>query len=601
MGRRGSRHSRTLAMAIVAVASAALAITAYATGLFRELELDTVDARFSVRESQAPPEDIVVVGIDDVTFSDLDEQWPFPRSLHARVIDRLREAGAKVIAYDVQFTEPTVPREDNALITAVQRNPGTILATTEVDDRGRSNVFGGESVVRSVGAQAANASLEEDPGGITRTMRYEAQKLITFGAAAAEAAGGPIDPDALGDDGEAWIDFRGPPGTIKTVSFSRVLRGQVPPDVFRDATVVVGATAPSLQDLHATATSGEGQMSGAELQANAIYTALAGFPLTSSGAGLDIALILLLAIAAPAATLRLSPWLALATAAALGTAYLAATQISFEAGTVLPVVYPLLGLVLATVGAMTVNYVLTAFERQRVHDTFARFVPEAVVEEVLERTDGDLRLGGVRREGTVLFSDLRGFTTFAEALEPDVVIDVLNQYLGEMSDEIMDNGGTLVAFMGDGIMAVFGAPIEQSDHADRAVRAAREMLRVRLPRFCAWMRERGLGDGFAMGIGINSGSLMSGQVGSRRRIEYTAIGDTTNTAARLEGMTKGTPHQVFISESTRAALRAETEDLEFVEEMEVRGREKRIGVWTLAEPPAPDADNVATQAVESTI
>jgi adenylate cyclase len=150
-----------------------------------------------------------------------------------------------------------------------------------------------------------------------------------------------------------------------------------------------------------------------------------------------------------------------------------------------------------------------------------------------------------------------------------------------MSDAIMDNGGTLVAYMGDGIMAVFGAPIEQEDHADRALAAAREMLKVRLPRFNEWLKGEGLGDGFAMGIGINSGSVMSGQVGSERRIEYTAIGDTTNTAARLEGMTKGSGHQVFVADSTKVALRGDGIELQIVGEHEVRGRTHKIVVWTI--------------------
>jgi adenylate cyclase len=180
----------------------------------------------------------------------------------------------------------------------------------------------------------------------------------------------------------------------------------------------------------------------------------------------------------------------------------------------------------------------------------------------------------------VMFSDLRGFTSMAESLAPDQVIDVLNHYLSEMSDAIMDHGGTLVAYMGDGIMAVFGAPIEQPDHAERAVAAAEEMISVRLERFNAWIRSQGLSEGFEMGIGINSGSVMSGQVGSERRIEYTAVGDTTNTAARLEGMTKGTPHQVFIADATRAEL-ADGERLAFVDEYPIRGRAARTKVWTL--------------------
>jgi adenylate cyclase len=249
---------------------------------------------------------------------------------------------------------------------------------------------------------------------------------------------------------------------------------------------------------------------------------------------------------------------------------------------VVPFVYPLLALIVSALGALAANYLITSFERQRVHDTFARFVPEAVVADVLDRVDDeDLRFGGVRRECTVLFSDLRGFTSFAEELEPERVIEVLNRYLGEMSDAIMDESGTLVAYMGDGIMAVFGAPIEQEDHADRALAAAREMLRVRLPRFNEWLAAEGLGDGFAMGIGINSGTVMSGQVGSERRIEYTAIGDTTNTAARLEGMTKGSGHQVFVADSTKVAMRGAQVELQIVGEHEVRGRTHKITVWTI--------------------
>jgi adenylate cyclase len=214
---------------------------------------------------------------------------------------------------------------------------------------------------------------------------------------------------------------------------------------------------------------------------------------------------------------------------------------------------------------------------------FSRFVPEDVVDEVLASTDAGLRLGGVQRDGTVMFSDLRGFTSFAETLAPEQVIEVLNKYLSEMSDAILDHGGTLVAYMGDGIMAVFGAPIEQEDHADRALAAGREMLEVRLPRFSAWLREKGLGEGFRMGIGLNSGRVMSGNVGSERRVEYTAIGDTTNTAARIEGMTKGTPHQLFVADSTRTRLKDKPADLVYVDEFEVRGRQARVKLWSLAD------------------
>jgi adenylate cyclase len=250
---------------------------------------------------------------------------------------------------------------------------------------------------------------------------------------------------------------------------------------------------------------------------------------------------------------------------------------------VLSLVYPLAALALSAVGALAVHYVTEAFERERTRDLFARFVPESVVGEALDQAEG-LRLGGVAREATVMFSDLRGFTSFAESLEPDQVITILNHYLTAMVDDaILPHGGTLVDYMGDGIMAVFGAPVEMADHADRALAAARDKL-VELERFNEWLREEyGFEKSFRMGIGLNSGRVMSGNVGSERRLAYTAIGDTTNTAARLEAMTKGTPYMLFLADSTRAALSEEPEDLVYVDEFEVRGREQKVKLWSVGQ------------------
>src|SRR5260370_30322915 len=143
----------------------------------------------------------------------------------------------------------------------------------------------------------------------------------------------------------------------------------------------------------------------------------------------------------------------------------------------------------------------------------SRFVAAGVVDEVLASTDENLRLGGVERDCTVLFSDLRGFTTFSESQPAARVIEVVNYYLNEMSEAILAAGGTLIAYMGDGIMAIFGAPLEQDDHADRAIVAAREMIGPRLQRFNAWLAEEGYDHRFEMGVGLNSGPVMAGNVG----------------------------------------------------------------------------------------
>jgi class 3 adenylate cyclase len=226
---------------------------------------------------------------------------------------------------------------------------------------------------------------------------------------------------------------------------------------------------------------------------------------------------------------------------------------------------------------------LYQLERARVHDVFARFLPEPIVAEMLARADGAARLGGVRLIGTVLFIDLRGFTAFAEHTAPDRVIEVLNRFLTEMSDAVLDNGGTLVSYLGDGLLAVFGAPIECDDHADRALAAAREMLDLRLPRFNDWLGADGRAGGFAMGVGVSSGPLMSGNVGSERRLEYTAIGDTVNTASRIEAHTKEVPHRALISDSTRALL-TRPDDLILVGDITLRGKTSPTRLWALASP-----------------
>jgi adenylate cyclase len=557
------------------------ALVAYATDVFGGTERDTIDARFSIRGTEDPKPDVVVVAIDDVTFGELNKRWPFPRSYHGQVVDRLTKAGAKVIAYDVQFTEPTSIKEDNALIDAVDRAHNVVLATTEVDEKGRSRIFGGEAVLREIGARSGNASYQTDSGGVIRRMPYETDKLENFAVVAAELAQGKrVDPGDF-DHGKAWIDFAGPPGTFPTFSFSRVYDGNVPKDFFRGKVVVVGPSASNLQDVHPTSVGGGDLMSGAEVEANAVATVLDDFPLRDTSGAVNVLLIVLLGLVGPVSGMALGPLRAALIGVLAAATYAVAVQLLFNAGEILPFVYPMIALVLGVVGALGVGLVVGAFERERVRDLFSRFVPEAVVNEVLADLGDDLRLGGTSRTVTVLFSDIRGFTTFSETRPPDQVIEILNRYLTIMTDVIHDHGGTLVSYMGDGIMAVFGAPIEQADHADRALAAAREMAGPALERFNEWAREQGVEAGFRIGIGLNSGPVMAGNVGSERRMEYTTIGDTTNTASRLEGMTKGTAHMIYLADSTRDMLTDGSDGLIRVDEMPVRGRAGRITVWSV--------------------
>jgi adenylate cyclase len=378
----------------------------------------------------------------------------------------------------------------------------------------------------------------------------------------------------------AWINFVGPEGRIKQIPFADVYSGDFDERAVKGKIVVVGATNETLHDIHQTSSSKA--MPGPEIHANAIATILNVFPLGKSPWFIVLLLILLFGFAEPLLNLRLDPRTAFLICLSGGFVYSLAVVLIFNIGYILPVTFPLLALALSMVASLGVNFLSAAFEKERVRNEFARFAPDSVVDQVLDEAGDGNKLGGKRVVATLLFSDLRGFTTFSEKLDPELVIATLNDYLTEMSAAILDHHGTLVSFMGDGIMAVFGAPVETDDHADKALGAAREML-ARMHFFNERMAEAGLGAGFKMGIGLNTGPVMSGNVGSERRLEYTAIGDTTNTAARLEGMTKGTPYQLYISQETRDALSEEPADFEFVEEMAIRGREATLRVWGLVD------------------
>jgi adenylate cyclase len=603
---RATRRRGLLPLTLVTVFAAAIGITCYATNLFASLDGSTIDGRFAVRGTQLPPKNEVIIAFDSKSYKDLNG-FPVPRSDYAQLINALAPEHPAAIVFDIDLEDAStigktchlsatqkIPCDDRNLLNTLSNHPGlTVFDSTQPNANGNGEVLWlgypeGTTLLKELGSQAAVPLFPTQTGGVDRKMFYSVQNVPTLYVAAAElATHRHISHARFG--GQQWIDYPGAQHTIPWLSFSSVINPKkygppygwshpLPPNYFRGKIVFVGVTQLSLEDYHATST--DPQMAGVEIEADATATILQGFPLRSAPGWVNIALIVLLAAAVPLASLRLGPVPCLGLTVGLAGLLAIGTQVAFDSGKVTSFVYPLGTLILSAAGALSVQLVSEAFERARTRDLFSRFVPENVVDEVLASADG-LRLGGVQRDGTVMFTDLRGFTSFSETLTPARVIDVLNRYLSEMSDAIMDHGGTLVAYMGDGIFAVFGAPLVQEDHADRALATAREMLGVRLPRFNAWLREEGLGDGFRMGIGLNSGHVMSGHVGSERRVEYAAVGDTTNTASRIEGLTKGTPYQLLLSDATRAALVVAPEDLVFVDETEIRGREARMKLWSV--------------------
>ena len=367
-----------MAAGVIAVA---MALAADVVDMLARLEQDSVALRFQLRGEQ-PADELTVVAIDDISFSDVGEPWPFRRSLHARAIDKLREAGARVIVYDVQFTEETKPREDLALYDAVARTPGIVLATTETDGQGRTRILGGDENLAAAGAFAGAANVNAEVGAVVQRFRFSEGGLRTLGVVAARRAGGPPLTAAMFPPEGAWIDFRGPPGTVPTVSFSDLLHGRVHEHLLRDRIVVVGATAPTLQDVHPTPTSADQVMSGPEVQANAIWTALHRLPLRSAPDWVGWLAILVAGLGPALATIRGRAVRAALVAPLLALLWLIGVQAAFESGLILAASYPLMALLLGTVSSTTTAFVLEREERRR-----TALYNERLEEEVSVRTE----------------------------------------------------------------------------------------------------------------------------------------------------------------------------------------------------------------------
>jgi CHASE2 domain-containing sensor protein len=388
MNLSGRRRSRAVAVLLAGIFAAGVAGAADLGRLLPGLEQESIVQRFERRGAEPAPK-LLVVAVDDKTFADTQLHWPFPRRYHAQAINRLRRDGAEAIVYDVQFTEQTTARDDNALITAVDRANNVVLATAETNEKGGSNVLGGDAFLREIGAEAGASNLPEGRGGVLQRVEYEHGGLDTLATVVARRLGRPVRASSFEKDG-AWIDFHGPPGTIDTVSFSDLLAGKVSPARVRGRIVVVGAASPTLQDVHPTPTS-DTPMSGPEIEANAIDTVLRGMPLHGTPRWAGLLIVLALGFLPALLSLRLRPLIAAAVVPAIAFGYLLIAQRAFDHGRILPVAMPLFALSLGMVTTVSAGYVAERRQRHRVTRRNVE-LEEAVRERTIELRETQLEV-----------------------------------------------------------------------------------------------------------------------------------------------------------------------------------------------------------------
>ena len=376
------------------------------------------------------------------------------------------------------------------------------------------------------------------------------------------------------------LNFR---GEYRTYSFydlfyaaQQIASGATPdlsPAEFKDKIVIVGTTAPGLGDVFSVPL--RGKYSGAEVHANFIDSVLSGRFMAPARRSTALALAAGGAVVVAAAAVWWSPWTAIAVAIGGGGATWWAALTAFRAGVWVPITPPAIAIALAAFGGTAYHYVVEGREKRKVKHLFSRFVSRDVYEQLLDNPQ-QAALGGARRDMTVLFSDIRGFTTLAEQADPEATVATLNEFFTRMVPIVHAHGGTVDKFVGDMIMALFGAPLDDPDHADHAVTAALAMC-AELDAFNAERVSRGLPP-LEIGIGVNSGDMVAGLIGSERIVSYTVIGDAVNLGSRLEGVNKQYGTRLIISETTRERLRRRY-DMRPLGEVTVKGRSQPVSIF----------------------
>ena len=387
--------------------------------------------------------------------------------------------------------------------------------------------------------------------------------------------------------GRMLINYLGPEGSIPTYSAAALMNGTLPAEALKDKIVIMGATAVGIYDLRVTPFSGT--FPGVEVQATIMDNLLRGNFIRTPSFGLIIMLLVLIGLGVMLGLIlpRLSAaWAFIfilgATESYLGLNYFLFTRQGLQ----LELFYPLALMILVYLGVTMHRFLAEERERERVRKTFESYVAPAVVQEMLKHPE-QLRLGGERREITLLFTDIRGFTTMSENLDPEALVKLLHDFLNPMSNIIINLGGTIDKYMGDAIMALFGAPLLQADHPRLACRAALEMVASLDALNRSWAEEGR--PPLKVGIGVNTGPVAVGNMGSERLFDYTAIGDNVNLASRLEGLNKYYGTSILISDSTAKAL-GNGFILRDMDMVRVKGKVKGVRIHELLGEGEPDPE-----------
>ncbi len=568
---------------------------------FTGIENKSIDWRFNFHQKKYQPDEIVIITVDEASVEKLG-RWPWPRSVHAKMVDFLSKCGADTILFDILFSEPDKnnPESDLALAASTKRAGNVIhesfqheAALTVVQkDGSKSTMYGGVSAknpipeIASAAAELGFANVNPDPDGITRRFTPflsetdESRPYVGLVLAARHLKTTPkkLCSDLNLEPAEPIIiNYLGKPETFKYYPYHYVLENMNDEQLrhsLKNKIVIIGGTALALFDIKISPTSSS--FPGVAVIATTVYDLLNRTFIKTSVFGITLLICLIFGVFTTFIFLRANPVYSGAILVSSVVMYFLIcwyfmiyryTQVEFTA--------PTLILVLNYTFITLYRFVTEVKEKRWLKKAFGQYLSPAVINEIM-KTPGALALGGKRQEMTVLFSDIRGFTTISEASSPEEIVALLNEYLTKMTEIVFKYEGTLDKFIGDAVMAFWNAPIRQKDHPRRAVLCAIDMIDELKKLQVKWRAEgKPVLD---IGIGVNTGDMVVGNMGSLERMDYTVIGDNVNLGARLESLNKEFKTHIIISESTYNSV-SDIVNAKSLGSTKVKGKEKAVQIY----------------------
>jgi adenylate cyclase len=564
---------------------------------WKMFDLRVFDYFSTFRHQTLPADGPVIVAIDEPSLADINIQWPWPRSLHARLIEALRAAGARVIGIDIIFAEPSLIENDEALAAAL--GPDVVLAADETLIRTpqADQLVRTEPLARLMqsGAKSGVASVALERDGVLRAL-----PSYTDGFAAQLARTAGLEPALPSGRLLQWF---GPARTYPTVSYYQALdpENMLPPGFFKDRIVLVGLSLQNAAGVDSKASDAFATpytlhtrqlLAGVEIQATILDNLTHNLSIRYPGAAWQLVLVVLAVSIAAAVSWRPLSWMNALAALLVVIAFGITSYLMLRFGRVF--VSPLGSIAayfVTAAGQTAFDYVDERRNRLQIISAFSRYLSPALVQR-LAQDPSQLRLGGERRTLSILFCDVRGFTTISEELrdDPEQLTSLINRLLTPLSDKVLGHNGTIDKYIGDCLMAFWNAPLDDPDHAPNAVAAALDMLEA-TRRLNEELAEEARISGrkprvLQIGIGINTGDCVVGNMGSAQRFDYSVLGDSVNLASRLEGASKNYGTPLLIGEQTALAVAGRFNVVE-LDRIRVKGRSELSPVFTVVRALTP--------------